>query len=792
MSSTRAREGRDAAEVDDLEDLSDEELDALLAEELAEGEEEEEEVPVPRSGTTKKAPKASKKKSAKAAADSRTRRSNQDSRADGPPTGTALIMLAVSAVSAVVVFAMRAARRKQSPAPKRADTPAPTLAVDGAHASARKSDVAPTRRLAAAKKKPVPAAARRCANCGAAAPKKKDPAAADAPSGVAAAAKLLRCGGCRATYYCSSECQRQHRPVHKKDCVPPAGTQAAAARSATASEAPRAPPPAVAASSPPEPAAPADAAAAAAAAAAEGARRFQSLRARLGAATVAFSRGATGQAVSALQDIAMEAHELFDRHALGRDIECEALRVAGHGMIRMRAWEPAEKCLDACLGVARLGLEDDPPLPPGAAIGAFVALGTLASAREPPEFDLSQQWFAHALQTAREAGDVSAEASVCQSLAGVAGKMGDGAAAAQAAEMALGLRRAKLEEAGRTLVAAEEALAAFTVQSVTQSRGYPPSEGATEDTHAEPSGNRAGSEAIGVAGATGGRSVGPATAPPITSPDHARAFGAAAAAKRALAEARRAEVAALANVGAALLKVPATSGVASGAAEAEASEASSEDAPSGTHLVASETEDAGDADPSRDPSPATRVAAGVARYEEALASLRRDAAGPQDLEMEIGLLLELANAHDNRVGGDAGRARARLARASLRDAVKALTANQREFPNTCTLCSETMDVIEGEGEEDTHASTTGSGPVTCLECLHGYHSACLLRWREEKLVEEMEKMEKAKGEGEDVSGREPQKPRCPDCAKIHASRAAAAEAAQRQPRSSASAPGGFL
>ena len=782
MSSTRAREGRDAAEVDDLEDLSDEELDALLAEELAEGEEEEEEVPVPRSGTTKKAPKASKKKSAKAAADSRTRRSNQDSRADGPPTGTALIMLAVSAVSAVVVFAMRAARRKQSPAPKRADTPAPTLAVDGAHASARKSDVAPTRRLAAAKKKPVPAAARRCANCGAAAPKKKDSAAADASSGVAAAAKLLRCGGCRATYYCSSECQRQHRPVHKKDCVPPAGTQAAAARSATASEAPRAPPPAVAASSPPEPAAPADAAAAAAAAAAEGARRFQSLRARLGAATVAFSRGATGQAVSALQDIAMEAHELFDRHALGRDIECEALRVAGHGMIRMRAWEPAEKCLDACLGVARLGLEDDPPLPPGAAIGAFVALGTLASAREPPEFDLSQQWFAHALQVAREAGDVSAEASVCQSLAGVAGKIGDGAAAAQAAEMALGLRRAKLEEAGRTLVAAEEALAAFTV-TVTQSHSHGPGVG-TEDA-AEPIASEPGSEAIGVAAATGGR---PATAPPITSPDHARAFGAAAAAKRALAEARRAEVAALANVGAALLKVPATSGLASGAAEA--SEASSEDAPSGTD-VSSKTEDAGVAP--RDPSPATRVAAGVARYEEALASLRRDAAGPQDLEMEIGLLLELANAHDNRVGGDAGRARARLARASLRDAVKALTANQREFPNTCTLCSETMDVIEGEGKEDTHASTR---PATCLECLHGYHSACLLRWREEKLVEEMEKMEKAKGEGEDVSGRdrEPQKPRCPDCAKIHASRAAAAEAAQRQPRSSASAPapGGFL
>ena len=143
----------------------------------------------------------------------------------------------------------------------------------------------------------------------------------------------------------------------------------------------------------------------------------------------------------------MEAHELFERHKLGRDIECEALRMAGHGMIRMRAWEPAEKCLDACLGVVRVGLEDDPPLPPGAAIGAFVALGTLASNREPPQFDLSQHWFAQALQSARDAGDVAAEASVCQSLANVAGKMGDGAAAAQAAEMALGLRRAKVEEA---------------------------------------------------------------------------------------------------------------------------------------------------------------------------------------------------------------------------------------------------------------------------------------------------------------------------------------------------------
>ena len=181
----------------------------------------------------------------------------------------------------------------------------------------------------------------------------------------------------------------------------------------------------------------------------------------------------------------------------------------------------------------------------------------------------------------------------------------------------------------------------------------------------------------------------------------------------------------------------------------------------------------------------------MARYEEALASLRQDAAGPQDLEMEIGLLLELANAHDNRVGGASGRARAREMRASLRDAVKALTANQREFPNTCTLCSKAMDPIEGEGSDEASSLPADpDAPVTCLECLHGYHSACLLRWREQRLVEEMRQIEKAEAEGEDVSGRKPQKPRCPDCANIHARRAAAAEAAQRQQQSQATE--GFL
>ena len=633
---------------------------------------------------------------------------------------------------------LRAARRKQSPAPKRADTPAPTLAVDGAHTSARKSDVTPTRRLAAAKKKPVPAAARRCANCGAAAPKKRlrrggrafgrrrrheAPALRRVPRDVLLLKRVPEAAQTRAQEglrAAGGNAGGGHAERHRRRSPPGASARCGGGVAA-------------------EPAAPADAAAAAAAAAAEGARRFQSLRARLGAATVAFSRGATGQAVSALQDIAMEAHELFDRHALGRDIECEALRVAGHGMIRMRAWEPAEKCLDACLGVARLGLEDDPPLPPGAAIGAFVALGTLASAREPPEFDLSQQWFAHALQVAREAGDVAAEASVCQSLAGVAGKMGDGAAAAQAAEMALGLRRAKLEEAGRTLVAAEEALAAFTV-TVTQSQA-PPSVG-TEDA-ADPT-PQPGSEAIGVAPATGGR---PATAPPITSPDHARAFacGGGEARARRGARARR------------WPRSPTSARRCSRCRRRRASRAARRRRPK----QAPKTRLWGPTSLRRPRTPemprgtllprlaSPRAWRGTRRRWPLCAGTRRDR---RTSRWRSGFCWSSPTRTTTAWAATPG-APARVWRARRSAAVKALTANQREFPNTCTLCSETMDVIENEGEVDTHASTTGSGPdaaaatrpVTCLECLHGYHSACLLRWREEKLVEEMEKMEKAKG-----------------------------------------------
>jgi len=55
-----------------------------------------------------------------------------------------------------------------------------------------------------------------CANCGVAATTLQ----ATAASAIATATepKLKKCGGCSTVRYCSSECQKQHWKVHKKDC----------------------------------------------------------------------------------------------------------------------------------------------------------------------------------------------------------------------------------------------------------------------------------------------------------------------------------------------------------------------------------------------------------------------------------------------------------------------------------------------------------------------------------------------------------------------------------------------
>ena len=717
--STRVREAREVSADDDdldLADLSDEELDALLEEDDEDEDDEEDDAPVVRKQPTKSFSTGKKLSSEPQA----------PVLPDTPPKGTALLMLGLTAVATVLVFAMRVVRRKKTAGPKRVDTPIPTLAVAGGTNAKNGTTKAYTKSpLGKAPKEKggtteKGAAQKQCANCDATALKVKK----TNPDGTPSVPKLLRCGGCRSVYYCSSECQRAHRAVHKAACVAaisktatkPTAQPGASALTATArpyqpnaqptaqrTAQPTAQPTTTGATTATQPvtqsAAPTQLTTTTAGETeAEGRRQFAQLRAKLGQATAAFWRGQSGPAVSALQDIAMKAHELQAEHKLGRELECEALRMAAHGMIRMRAFEPAERCLDACLSVAKEGKNDEKPLPPGAEIGAFVGLGTLESSRTPPNLELAKEWYAQALGIAREAGDVAAEAAVCQNLAGVAGKMGDSSGAAEACEMALGLRRAKVEEVRADLAATEQALSEFTKSD----------EASDEASH----GQQPAQPQRGV----------------ITSAEHAKAFGATQGAKRALAEAKRAEIAALANVGAALLKI--------------------EDKEEGDENVNS-------ADV---PSLATRVAAGVARYEEALVSLRSEASGMQDLEMEIGLLLELANAHDNRVGGEDGAERARGFRGTLRDAVHALTGGQREFPSVCTLCDDNMD--------DEHTPPDPSKPSTCLECLHGYHTACISRWRSVELGKISED-----GDTSTISQNHPNYPRCPDCVKVRKARA---------------------
>jgi hypothetical protein len=717
MSSTRAREAREVFRVassssdDDLADLSDEDLDLLLAEEDEDEDEDEnddeddEETPavvVRKQPTPQRTTGVSSKATTKPVNDQ-------------PPKGTFFLALGITLIATLVVFATRVARRKRDPSlPKRADTPMPSLAVDGGTAASGKAAVSQEKtsngKSPLGKGKEAPP--KRCASCGATSPKKKN---ADGSG----ASKLLRCGGCRSVYYCSSECQRQHRPEHREICVkaakeataqvsaPAAQAAAPAARATSHTNAQRAVLPAQQAPLAAQEAPLADEDHMHTASASEtdsnAKRHFNSLRARLGAATAQFWRGGTGPAVSDLQDIAMEANELQLRHGLGRDVECEALRMAGHGMIRMRAFEPAERCLNMCLAVANEGKKDAKPLPPGAEIGAFVALGTLDSSKTPPDLERAKEWYAQAMGIAREAKDLAAEASVCQNLAGVAQKMGDGFGAAEFAEAALQLRRRRVEEAKADLDSTEMALSAFNGGEV-----------ASEGPPTSPTGNQ------------------PPGAGTITSAEHADTFAAHQGSTRAFLEARRGEIAALANVGAALLKVEDSD-------EIEGSDA---------------TANAIDG-----PNMATRVAAGVARYEEALVSLRRGASGAQDLEMEIGLLLELANAHDNRVGGVDGADRARGMRGTLRDAVRALTGGQREFPNECALCLETMDCESTPLEQHK--------PVTCLECMHGYHTECIHNWRDGELF----KIEGMTGDEKQNALLAPP-PRCPDCVKVRAARAA--------------------
>ena len=80
-----------------------------------------------------------------------------------------------------------------------------------------------------------------------------------------------------------------------------------------------------------------------------------------------FWRGAYRDAVTLLQTVAERAHDVPN----GQTIECEALRMVGHGLIRLRSFEPAERCLETCLALACSLRDRDPKLE----ANAHIALG---------------------------------------------------------------------------------------------------------------------------------------------------------------------------------------------------------------------------------------------------------------------------------------------------------------------------------------------------------------------------------------------------------------------------------
>ena len=98
------------------------------------------------------------------------------------------------------------------------------------------------------------------------------------------------------------------------------------------------------------------------------------LRRRIQTASDIFWRGGYREAVLQLQDIASKAHDIPH----GKSVECEALRMCGHGLIRLRQFTPAKQCLSTCLEIAQsigsASLEAN----------ARVALGQLASNIDPP------------------------------------------------------------------------------------------------------------------------------------------------------------------------------------------------------------------------------------------------------------------------------------------------------------------------------------------------------------------------------------------------------------------------
>ena len=185
---------------------------------------------------------------------------------------------------------------------------------------------------------------------------------------------------------------------------------------------------------------------------------LRTLQAKVHEASNMFFKGAYRDAIMLLQTVAERAHDVPN----GQTIECESLRMVGHGLIRLRNFEPAARCLDTCLTLA-CTLKN-----PRLEADAHVALGQLAAAKDPPDLPAAQAHHEHARDLSKKSGDVAGEAAACLNLANTRIKRGYKTEGLEAMHQALELRRRQRKEAKAALAAAEAELGCFETSTRTR------------------------------------------------------------------------------------------------------------------------------------------------------------------------------------------------------------------------------------------------------------------------------------------------------------------------------------
>ena len=629
----------DELDIDDP-DLTDEELDALLAQ-MAEEEAAEH-----------------------LGADDED---DEDGSSKAAGMGTLIAAVVGTVVLAAVTLVVRKMRRSKAPPPANVPAEEPTIL----QAPGTSNNVVKRKKLV--KKKVVKkkaADAKACAHCG-------------VTEAKTASGKLLRCGRCKAVSFCSADCQKAHWPTHKAECKPaeaPAAPAPAAAPAAAAAAVAPAPslnaaapafvppgpaPQAAPAAPAPEPE-PAAAEVVAAAPPSDNARaalqerinndrqnmhKLQQLRVYLQAASQLFWRGEYRRAVEILQQVAQKCEGVPS----GEMMQCEALRLCGHCLIRLKQFDAADRCLEMCMGVAKT-IEL-----PALIANVHIAQGQLAAQRDPPDYPKALENHEAARVIAKECEDISAEAAACLNCANTVGKMGDKERGMELQYEALGLRRKQVADAQLEI---EEA------KKIIEETQPPPK---TETTDGED-----GEDA-------------PADPPPAAASDdpiqqkRRRAMMDVASSKRTLQEARRAEAAALANVATAVA--------------------------------------------GRDGDVAGRAVDAAALYEQSIEILRSEDSFT-DKQLELAVILNLANVYDNHVPG--GHGTGVEYRRELDEMVRKNVQGKEGLPEVCGVCQGQTNPLDmarmsERGEDDDADDMTA---LTVLDCMHCHHSKCWTKRKE--------------------------------------------------------------